>query len=87
MLRSLLQFYYNLKINKVYNSNFKVNGKSPEGVFWNSYYNQTKRFEELFKLLFLINSNENISVADVGCGYGAMYEFIKKKNITIKLNM
>ena len=82
MFRSLLRFYYNLKINKAYNSNFKVNGKSPEGVFWNSYYNQTKRFEELFNFLFLITSNENISVADVGCGYGAMYEFIKKKKLS-----
>ena len=33
MFRSLLRFYYNLKINKAYNSNFKVNGKSPKGVF------------------------------------------------------
>ena len=85
MFRSLIQFYYNLKINKVYNSNFKVNGKTPEGVFWNSYYNQTKRFEELFNFLFLITSNENISVADVGCGYGAMYEFIKKKRYHHKI--
>ena len=81
MFKRLLEFYYNYRINKIYNKNFKINGKSPEGVFWNSYYNQTKRFEELYNLLFLITSNENISIADVGCGYGAMYKFIKKKNI------
>ena len=84
MLKNLIQFYYNLKINKVYNRNFDENGKSPEGVFWNSYYNQTKRFEELYNFLFLIAPNKNISIADVGCGYGAMYEFIKKKITSIK---
>jgi SAM-dependent methyltransferase len=85
MLKNLIQFYYNLKINKVYNRNFDENGKSPEGVFWNSYYNQTKRFEELYNFLFLIAPNKNISIADVGCGYGAMYEFIKKKNYFYKI--
>lgn len=79
MFKFLLESYYNFKINKVYDRSFKLNGKSPEGVFWNSQYNQTKRFEELYDLLFLIASEKFLSIADIGCGYGAMYEFIKKK--------
>ena len=79
MFENFLELYLNLKINRIYSKNFVQNGKKPQSVFWNSYFNQTKRFEELLDLIPQTELNKSVLIADVGCGYGAMYEFIRSK--------
>jgi len=72
--------YLNAKLNKIYSKNFYLNGRNPKGVFWNSDFNQIKRIEELLDLILKFpKGKKKLNIADVGCGYGAMYFFIKNK--------
>ena len=51
-------------------------GTSPKGVDYNGPEAQAIRFEELVRV---INPSSRFSVIDYGCGYGALFEFIRKK--------
>ena len=64
-------------ITKTYTNNFIQKGPTPNGVFWNSQFSQELRFE--LSLKHVISKKEIVSIADIGCGYGALYNFIKKK--------
>ena len=81
MFSKLRAILINNQINKIYLKNYKKNGTTPKSMFWNSSFNQTKRFEELIDFLFVIEGiTKKISISDVGCGYGALYKFLKKNN-------
>ena len=80
MFKDLLNNYFNQKITNAYSNNSKLFGYSPRALFWNSSYNQKKRFEELLNIIFDHIMNKKISISDVGCGFGSMYEFIKKSD-------
>ena len=49
----------------------------PKGVDWASKYSQETRFIQLLKVM--PSSNDKFSLLDFGCGYGALFRFIKKK--------
>ncbi len=55
-------------------------GQTSRGVDWNSEEGQLLRFEQLSKV---IDSSNQFSVNDLGCGYGAFYEFLVKKYGTL----
>lgn len=81
MFSKLRALFINNQINKIYLKNYRKNGTTPKSMFWNSYFNQTKRFEELIDFLIVIEGTlKNISISDVGCGYGALYKYLKKSN-------
>ena len=69
----------NLKIEKsvasYYDSKIEQHGPTSKGVDWNGEESQELRFEQLLSLV----SEKNASILDFGCGYGAMYDFLKKK--------
>jgi SAM-dependent methyltransferase len=54
-------------------------GATPSGVDYNSEVAQTIRFKELVKL---IDVNGHFSVIDFGCGYGAMFDFLKARSLS-----
>ena len=58
------------KISKYYNDKIENHGASPQGVDWNGEDSQLQRFYELCKV---INTSEDFSINDFGCGYGALY--------------
>lgn len=60
-------------IERYYSNKLAQFGAAPEGVDWNGPESQTKRFEQLCKLL---PKDESYSVADVGCGYGALLDYL-----------
>ncbi|PIY09666.1 MAG: SAM-dependent methyltransferase [Flexibacter sp. CG_4_10_14_3_um_filter_32_15] len=64
-------------VNTYYTDKVKQFGDSPQGVDWNSEESQVLRFEQLCKLLPQ-NKEEQFSVLDYGCGYGAMSEYVSK---------
>ena len=66
-------------ITKAYTHNFIQKGPTPNGVFWNSQFSQELRFE--LSLKHVISKKEIVSIADIGCGYGILYNFIKKEKI------
>lgn len=64
ILRSIAN-YYDIKISDY--------GESPQGVDWNSKEGQVNRFAQLTKV---IAKDNNYSINDLGCGYGALYEYL-----------
>jgi SAM-dependent methyltransferase len=49
-------------------------GESPQGVDWNSQESQNLRFDQLMKI---VQTNEGFSINDLGCGYGALIDFLQ----------
>lgn len=57
--------YYSDKLTKY--------GQTPKGVDWNGEESQQLRFEQLCKIM---ERSERFSINDLGCGYGALYDFL-----------
>jgi cyclopropane fatty-acyl-phospholipid synthase-like methyltransferase len=55
-------------------------GPVPAGVDWNSQSSQSLRYKELLKC---IDSKENFTVLDYGCGYGALLDLLNKEFINV----
>lgn len=55
-----------------YASKIAQYGATPQGVDWNSEDSQQSRFEQLCKVL----EKPRFSVNDLGCGYGALYDYL-----------
>jgi SAM-dependent methyltransferase len=56
-----------------YTSKLAQHGETPQGVDWNGEGSQTLRFEQLCKV---VRGSGAFSVNDLGCGYGAFYDFL-----------
>lgn len=57
--------YYSLKL--------ATHGETPLGVDWNGEKSQVLRFEQLTQV---ISHPENFSLNDLGCGYGALFDYL-----------
>ena len=62
-------YYYTKKLNRF--------GPTFQGVDWNSKESQELRFGQLLKVID--KPDDNFSIIDYGCGYGALYLFMKNK--------
>jgi SAM-dependent methyltransferase len=60
-----------------YTDKLLTHGESPRGVDWNSEASQTLRFAQLCKIVDTSIINAPYSLNDLGCGYGALYEYLK----------
>jgi len=49
-------------------------GETPQGVDWNSEESQVLRFEQLNKV---IDASLGFSLNDLGCGYGALFDYLQ----------
>jgi len=56
-----------------YTEKLAQHGPNPRGVDWNGAESQTLRFEQLCKI---VNASTQFSINDLGCGYGALYDFL-----------
>lgn len=65
------------EISNYYSEKLAEHGESPQGVDWNGQESQTLRFEQLYKV---IDTSTHFSVNDLGCGYGAFYDFLKQQS-------
>lgn len=61
------------EVSKYYSAKLAEHGETPHGVDWNSEENQILRFEQLSKI---IDREEAVSVNDLGCGYGALFDYL-----------
>ena len=57
-------------------SKFAEHGKTPRGVDWNGQESQMLRFDQLTKV---IERPGDFSLNDLGCGYGALYEYLASR--------
>ena len=64
------------KIAETYNQRFLKLGPSPEASMWFSKKRQFARFDIILNEIKLLNKNNKRSIIDIGCGYGAFYEFL-----------
>lgn len=59
-----------------YNNKITTFGTTPAGVDWNSLPSQEIRFLNLLKIC----TKNEFSLNDIGCGYGALYDYLTKHN-------
>jgi len=57
-----------------YSGKLAEHGANARGVDWNGEASQSLRFRELCTL---IDGNGSFSINDLGCGYGALYEYLR----------
>jgi SAM-dependent methyltransferase len=64
-----------------YSEKLALHGETARGVDWNGEDSQTIRFEQLCKIFDTEpQSLGNFSLNDIGCGYGALYDFLRRRN-------
>ena len=78
MLRKVIYTTLEYKLNRAYKDRLATFGPAPKGVFWRNQSTQIARFDALLKLVATVTPVPNPTIADIGCGYGAMLEFTKK---------
>lgn len=64
------------QVSDYYSRKLCEHGTTPQGVDWNSVEGQLLRFEQLNKVI--CNSGK-FTLNDIGCGYGAFYDFLQTK--------
>lgn len=69
------------EVAQYYSTKLAEYGETPRGVDWNGEDGQKLRFEQLCKI---IETENTFSINDLGCGYGALYDFLvsKKKSFS-----
>jgi SAM-dependent methyltransferase len=60
-------------ISRYFTDKLSKHGETPRGVDWNGEGAQTARFKQLCRI---IETPDPFSVNDLGCGYGALYDFL-----------
>ncbi len=71
--------YLEYKINNSYTSRLMKYGNNPQGLFWKNSFTQLHRFELILSALNKHNNLKQFTICDIGCGYGKLLEFLKKK--------
>jgi SAM-dependent methyltransferase len=61
------------KVAKYYSGKLAAHGETPQGVDWNGVESQQQRFCQLSRIM---NPNEPFSLIDLGCGYGALIDYL-----------
>lgn len=64
------------EVAEYYSEKLSNHGETPRGVDWNGVESQVLRFEQLCKI---INTSNTFTVNDLGCGYGAFYDYLTNK--------
>ena len=65
------------KYKAYFTEKIEIYGADPKGVDYNGFEAQEIRFEQLIKV---IKPSSAFSIIDYGCGYGAMFDFLQKKD-------
>jgi SAM-dependent methyltransferase len=58
-----------------YSGKLREHGPTPKGVDWNGEESQTTRFAQITRVI----DREPFSILDVGCGYGALADFLAQR--------
>jgi SAM-dependent methyltransferase len=61
------------QVGRYYSEKLAAHGASPRGVDWNGAESQRLRFDELLRVC---EGAAQFSINDVGCGYGALFEYL-----------
>ena len=80
-IKSFIYRLLNKQISNIYNRRFEKYYNTPKGVFWNSKLSQDLRLNIILDKIISKLNNKKLSIADVGCGYGRLYEIIKERKL------
>ena len=80
-IKTLIYKLLNKQISNIYNKRFDNFNNTPKGVFWNSKLSQDLRLSIILDIILKNPINEELSIADIGCGYGRLYEIIRERNL------
>ncbi len=64
------------EVAEYYSAKLAEHGRTPRGVDWNGEESQRLRFSQLTKV---INETSGFSLNDIGCGYGALYDYLQER--------
>ncbi len=64
------------QVAEYYSAKLDQHGMTPGGVDWNSEESQLLRFRQLIRV---IDDAEQFSINDLGCGYGALLDFLERE--------
>ena len=78
MLRRVIYAALERKLNRAYKDRLADLGPTPNGVFWRNESTQIARFDALLNLVATVTPVANPMLGDIGCGYGAMLNFVQK---------
>ena len=84
-VKNLIHKFLNKQISIIYNKRFHKYLNTPKGVFWNSKLSQDLRLNIILDIIVEGSESKKVSVADVGCGYGRLFEIIKERNLINKI--
>jgi SAM-dependent methyltransferase len=71
---------YSIRASEFFGEVFLREGPTPKGVDWGTEHSQDLRLRTLLNLIPL--GDKNFSVADVGCGYGRLLDFMQDLEFT-----
>jgi SAM-dependent methyltransferase len=69
------------EIASYYSQKLEQHGATPKGVDWNGVIGQTTRFNQIYKLFE--GSKTSFSLNDIGCGYGALLDYLQQRNSAV----
>ena len=84
-IKILIYKLLNKQISNIYNKRFDNFNNTPKGVFWNSKLSQDLRLNIILDKILQNTKSDEFSIADIGCGYGRLYEIIKERNLGSKV--
>lgn len=70
------------QVSEYYTNKLLQHGQTPQGVDWNGEKSQILRFEQLCRIL--PPQTTGFSLNDLGCGYGALLDYLQNKYSTFK---
>ena len=84
-IKSLIHKVLNKEISNIYNKRFDTFNNTPKGVFWNSKLSQDLRLNIILDKILQNAKSDEFSIADIGCGYGRLYEIIRERKLDGKV--
>ena len=84
-IKILIYKLLNKQISNIYNKRFNNYNNTPKGVFWNSKLSQDLRLNIILDKILQNSKNDEFSIADIGCGYGRLYEIIRERKLDRKV--
>ena len=69
-----------------YSKTFSRHGATPRGVDWNRAEDVTRRYDQMLAVMDPVRTggSETISLLDVGCGYGGLYEYANDRGLQLR---
>ena len=84
-IKILIYKLLNKQISNIYNKRFDNFNNTPKGVFWNSKLSQDLRLNIILDKILQNSKGDEFSIADIGCGYGRLYEIIRERKLDGKV--